>query len=64
MTAADLEKMRAAEKEMQEQEDLLQKQYKPVFIPVDEYLNKEINCEMINTDIKAYPWKQTPFGPR
>ncbi|CBZ55713.1 hypothetical protein NCLIV_061380 [Neospora caninum Liverpool] len=51
-------RLEAAEESEREQ----QRKYRAVFIPVDPQLEKEINCEILNTDIRNYPWKETPFG--
>ncbi|PFH37520.1 cyclin-dependent kinase regulatory subunit protein [Besnoitia besnoiti] len=53
-----LERLEAVEELEKEQ----QRKYRAVFIPVDPHLEKEINCEILNTDIRNYPWKETPFG--
>lgn len=45
-----------------EREREQQRRYRAVFVPVDPHLGKEINCEILNTDIRNYPWKETPFG--
>ncbi|KAL8436725.1 hypothetical protein Efla_002157 [Eimeria flavescens] len=62
VTREHVEEMRRLEKLFEAKEEHLNKKYKPVFLPVDDYLSKEINCELINVDIRSYPWKNTPFG--
>ncbi|CDJ42094.1 cyclin-dependent kinase, putative [Eimeria tenella] len=62
ITKEHVDEMRRMEKLCEAKEEKLHREYKPVFLPVDEYLSKEINCELINVDIRSYPWKNTPFG--
>ncbi|CDI78324.1 cyclin-dependent kinase, putative, partial [Eimeria acervulina] len=62
ITKEHVDEMRRMEKLCAAKEEKLHREYKPVFLPVDEYLSKEINCELINVDIRSYPWKNTPFG--
>ncbi|KAL8274110.1 hypothetical protein Esti_001952 [Eimeria stiedai] len=62
VTKEHVEEMRRMEKMCQQAEDILRQNYKPVFLPVDQFLSEEINCELINVDIRSYPWKNTPFG--
>lgn len=62
VTKEHVEEMRRMEKICEAHEERLHREYKPVFLPVDDYLSKEINCELINADIRSYPWKTTPFG--
>lgn len=62
ITKEHVEEMRRMEKLCEDKEEKLHREYKPVFLPVDDYLSREINCELINVDIRSYPWKNTPFG--
>lgn len=62
ITKEHVEEMRRMEKLCEAKEEKLHQEYKPIFLPVDDYLSKEINCELINTDIRSYPWKHTPYG--
>lgn len=64
ITKEHVEEMRRVEKQCEADEEKVHREYKPVFLPVDDYLSKEINCELINIDIRSYPWKTTPFGKR
>ncbi|XP_026190284.1 uncharacterized protein LOC34623253 [Cyclospora cayetanensis] len=62
ITKEHVEEMRRMERLCEAKEEQLHREYKPIFLPVDAYLSKEINCELINVDIRSYPWKNTPFG--